>query len=64
MKRYPWEIGSKLAFQIQAKDLEEAEKSITFLFNYISNDSNLENFSELKLRMLQVLTIASAYTDV
>ncbi len=48
-----------MAFQVQARDLEGAEQSIFHLVEYICNNQSSDNFDEIKLRIIQVLTIAS-----
>ena len=58
-KKYPWEIGTKLAAEIQAKDTKAARKLILALVNIIWQESGQRSFDEVKLRVLQVLTIAN-----
>lgn len=55
---YPWDVGTKLANQIKAKDLSGAEESAAYLIKYIYTDSQTRGLAEIKLRVAQVLTIA------
>ena len=57
--RYPWELGTKLATEIQAKGLKSARESILALVSIIWQESGQRSFDEVKLRVLQVLTIAN-----
>jgi AraC-like DNA-binding protein len=59
MNKYPWEIGTRLAFQVQAREFDSAQQSVSHLFERICGNHGCSNFDELKLRMMQVLTIAS-----
>ena len=62
MEKYPWETGAKLAMQVQARDIEGAEQSISRLLEYIFKNEREKDFEETKLRVIQVLTIASRST--
>ena len=59
MEKYPWETGAKLAMQVQARDMEGAEQSISHLLEHIYRNEREKDFEEIKLRVIQVLTIAS-----
>jgi two-component system response regulator YesN len=57
-KRYPWSAGTRLATEIQVKDWKSAEASVTSLADIIFEESAEKSFEEVKMRMLQILTIA------
>ncbi len=57
-KRYPWGEGTRLATEIQAKDWKSAEASVISLADIIFEESADKGFEEVKMRMLQILTIA------
>jgi two-component system, response regulator YesN len=56
---YPWEIGTRLAAAVQARDLKAARKQALFLTNVIYNSDRSERLEAIKLRLVQILTIAS-----
>lgn len=56
---YPWEIGTRLAAAVQARDLTAARKHALFLTNVICRSDRSERLEEIKLRLVQILTIAS-----
>jgi AraC-like DNA-binding protein len=56
---YPWEIGTRLAAAVQARDLTAARKHALFLTNVICHSGRSERLEEVKLRLVQILTIAS-----
>jgi two-component system, response regulator YesN len=56
---YPWEIGTRLAAAVQAKDLKTAKKHALFLLKIIHDSGQSKCFEEVKLRLVQILTIAS-----
>lgn len=64
MKRYPWEIGSQLVNEIQAKDNVAAQNTFTSYWKHLSTDRDPKGFERNKLRVMQMLTLASraAYT--
>ena len=58
-KRYRWELGTQLANEVQARDVVAAERSILALLDVILEGSGSHGFDEVKLRMVQVLSIAN-----
>ena len=59
MKKYPWEIAVHLAEEIKVRNTEAATESICTLIDCIYEESNKRSFAEVKLRVLQILTIAN-----
>jgi YesN/AraC family two-component response regulator len=58
-RRYPWEIGTRLADEVRARDMESAMESIHFIFNVINAQSSDHGLDKVRLRMLQAISIAN-----
>ncbi len=54
--KYLWEINTQLVLEVQAKDYQAAESTMSLIINSISTKEQSKNFEEIKLRVLQVLT--------
>ena len=59
VKPYRWEVGTRLANEVQARNVEAAEKSLQDILSMIVEMRRKENFDEIKLRIVQVLNIAN-----
>lgn len=58
-RKYPWSLGAQLAAQVQARDLDAAQKQASTLLDIIGQSSDSTCNEEIKLRLVQVLTLAS-----
>ena len=61
MAKYSWETALHLAEEIQVRDLKAANKTILSLVESVNSKSGNSSFEEVKLRILQILTIARRY---
>lgn len=61
-EQYPWEIGTRLAAEVRARDFEFAAKSILMLVDIIKEQSNNHGLDEARLRVLQAISIANRAT--
>ena len=59
VERYRWGVGTHLANEVRAKNVEAAGKSLGNMLSMIAEGRGKENLDEIKLRMVQVLSIAN-----
>ncbi len=58
-KPYRWEVGARLANEVQARNVAAAEESLRDLLGMIAAMRGKESFDEIRLRIVQVLSIAN-----
>lgn len=56
---YPWEAAARMANEVRVRDGDAAARSMRALLDVILEGSGKAHFDEAKLRVLQVLTVAS-----
>ena len=58
-ERYRWEVGTHLANEVRARNVDAADRSLENILEMIAKGLGRENLDEIKLRIVQTLNIAN-----